>query len=1125
MPVLEQVAEAIADGLPVAWSTHEKAALDDAERARLTELRLVSGIAGFHTTLHSSLRSSRPVDDRADRASPTEWGSLRVDALLGRGAHGDVYRAFDRRLDRAVALKLIRRDEPQGDERGAAVVEEGQLQAKVRHPGVVTIYGADRIDGRVGLWMELVEGGTLETELRRRGPLPSEEVARIGGELCESLGAVHEAGLLHRDVKTQNVMRDVDGHLVLGDFGTGQPLTDSAPALDAQPDGPIAGTPLYLAPELFEGRPATPQSDIYSLGVLLYHLATGSYPVGGRTVAELRAAHRAGRSVSLGEQRPDVPVHLEQAITHAVDPDARRRPTSVAELQDELAEGMTLAERLAQGPMSLSEALPLALQVAEVLEAVHARGVAHGHLTPSRVKVLEDGSVTLLGSGAGEGDAGDAAYLSPEQRGGELPDTPADVWAFGCLFYEMLTGSPAVGGQTSDAPTPPANPDHLPGELPPAGHRLLRRCLDRDSTQRLRDVPEALRLIAEELDPAKAMEAPASRPRLLPWVAAVLVVTAVAIGTAVWSLGGSPSVSGTDAFTVVLPPGVTLPSNQRIVAAISPDGRDLVYVGQRDGSSQLYRRPLASIDAVPMGDTEGAHSPFFSPDGAWVGFIVGDTLKKVALSGGASVRIATLPPVASFVVGAAWGGDDTIWLGNISTGLYRVPAGGGVATMVTTPGETTEGGYGHYAAQALPSQEALLLSVSLGDQARTSAALYPGRAALATYEPNVGELRILTEGARPWFSPTGHIVFSGVGAGNRLWAMPFDADRLEVTGERVQVMEGVRVTPNGTTLAYLGRDGTLVYVPASTSADDLRLVWVDQEGREEPLAGAPPRAYRAPRLSPDGTRLAVEVAEGDNVDIWIHDLERGTQFRLTRDPGPDLWPVFTPDSQRVVFTSDRGGTPLELFWMAADGSGPAVPLSTDPLAAGAASSWSKDGKSLLFSGIERGGSSPRNYDIGVVSLEQERSVQVLFARPYAELFPSVSPDGRRVAYASDESRPGQFEIYVSRFPDVENGRRLASTAGGYQAAWSGDGSALFYRVTTGAMMSVGFDPKLDLALARPQLLFEGKDYFAAITGRQWDVGADGRFLMIKGGGPEGPLREINVIRNWAATLEERVPVP
>ncbi len=324
-PNLTDLAAAVADGATLDWIEIERDAPDDRTRALVARLRAISDIARLHGTLDAGTGDVRIARASGAADAPAAWGPLRIVEKIGSGRFGDVYRAFDPGLDRDVALKLIR--EPavsaadDGHETSAAlVIEEGRLAARVRHPNVVTIYGAQRIDGRTGLWMELVHGRTLEAELQERGPFPAHEVAAIGRELCLALAAVHDAGLVHRDVKTTNVMRETGGRIVLGDFGTGQELDDP----ETERVG-LAGTPSFLAPEIFDHRPATPRSDLYSLGVVLFRLAANRHPVEGRSLADIRQAHAAGRRVPLRALRSDLPRSLAGAIDRALASDPARR--------------------------------------------------------------------------------------------------------------------------------------------------------------------------------------------------------------------------------------------------------------------------------------------------------------------------------------------------------------------------------------------------------------------------------------------------------------------------------------------------------------------------------------------------------------------------------------------------------------------------------------------------------------------------------------------------------------------------------------------------------------------------------------------------------------------------------
>ena len=655
----------------------------------------------------------------------------------------------------------------------------------------------------------------------------------------------------------------------------------------------------------------------------------------------------------------------------------------------ELIEGPTLADRISQGPIPIDEALSIAKQIAEALEAAHEQGVIHRDLKPANIKVKDDGTVKVLDFGlakalAGEGQGpvlsqsptmtatvggtregvilGTAAYMSPEQARGKPLDKRTDIWSFGCVLYEILTGRRAFGGDTlSDTIAnvldrqPPW--EALPAGTPPAVRKLLRRCLDKDPRERLRDIGDArveLREavsspVGEPVGVSPAQVPPAAWQRALPWVAGGAVGGMVA-GFAGWHLRPVPAALARDVLAVTLPVGVSQPTTEGHALALSPNGRDLVYVGERDGTIQLYHRPLDQVDTVPIADTAGARSPFFSYDGAWLGFRVGTTLKKVRLEGGAPLTICTLPPYSG---GFRWSADDTIWFGSGTGGLHQVAAGGGTPQQVTTPDPVNTGVMGHARPQLLPQGRGILYEAFRGQVVSPS---------VAVYLPETREHRTLvTRGVRPWFASSGHVVFArrsllAADTGRTtLWAFPFDVDQSTQPRGPVLVREGVRANPDGYPQAALGMDGTLVYVPAGGRTDQRPLVWVDPDGHEEPIDYAA-RAYRRPRLSPDGRRVAVEVAEGDVSDIWVLDLVRGTEQPITFDPAPDYGPVWTPDGRRIVFTSDRGGQ-SELFWTTADGTGQVELLHSEPARGLFPSSWSPDGATVMLTELDISGST------------------------------------------------------------------------------------------------------------------------------------------------------------------------
>ena len=800
----------------------------------------------------------------------------------------------------------------------------------------------------------------------------------------------------------------------------------------------------------------------------------------------------------------------------------------------ELVEGPTLADRIKQGPIALDEALPIAKQIAEALEAAHEAGVIHRDLKPANIKVRDDGTVKVLDFGLAKaldpsptGDPsqsptltaaatqmgvimGTAAYMSPEQAAGKPVDKRGDIWAFGVVLFEMLTGQRLFTGETVS---------HVLGAvlqvepkwdtLPPSTslRRLLRRCLEKERKHRLRDVGDAVAELDEALaaSPTDGLDVDVASRRpdwrhALPLVAVTALVVGMATGLVGWSLRPDPGPPSLVRLTVTLPVSDELSFfGSRPGAAISADGETLVYTATRDGVRQIYRRPLNQLDATPIPRTEGAGSPFLSPDGEWLGFEVDDELKRVSLAGG---PLATLYDGPLQPTDASWGTNDTIVFGVNTDGnpIIGVPATGGVSEPVTT---LEEGELDHRHPALLPGGTALLFTVasqSAGDR-------------IAVQLLNSAERRFLLEGSGPRYISSGHMVFA---RDNALWAVPFDADQLEVTGAPVPVLEGVEII-SGFGQFSAAQNGSLIYIPADETVDPRQLVWVDRGGNEELLA-AEPRPYRAVRLSPDGRRVVAEVSEPDNVDLVVYDLARNTPTRLTSDPTLDIFPVWTPDGTRIVFASTRNGV-RNLYWKAADGSGAVERLSTD-ISNQFPSSFSPDGQTLLFAAFRD------TFDIATLSMDGDQTVDWLLEGDYHELSPEVSPDGRWLAYSSSES--GQGEVYVRRFPNVDEERWQVSADGGVFPMWGPDGRELFYVQGTNALMAVSVDTDTNFNPGNAALVFEGP-YRGGPSGgaraRPYDISPDGRrFLMIKETTDSPDLSQLIVVLNWHEELKRLVPV-
>ncbi len=815
----------------------------------------------------------------------------------------------------------------------------------------------------------------------------------------------------------------------------------------------------------------------------------------------------------------------------------------------ELVEGPTLADVIQQSTgagIPLADALPIASQIVDALEAAHERRIIHRDLKPANVKVKPDGIVKVLdfglakaldpASGSAAADPsqsptltaaatrmgvilGTAAYMSPEQAKGRVVDKQADIWAFGVVLYEMLTGKRAFdGADVSETlalvlmkePEWPA----LPGSTPAPLRRLLRRCLAKDSKERLHDIADARLEIKEALTaPAEATieRAPIGRRagwrESVPQVLAALLVGSLVTGLAVRSFT-RPAPPRPARFVVTPPatePFTTNPSGANL--AISPDGRRIAYLTTVDGTGQLAVRAIDQLDARVIPGTDGAFEPFFSPDGSSVGFFTSlprPSLRKVQLVDGVVRTVAE--GVNALPVGGSWGPDDTIVIAIAGDdgGLYSVPAAGGEPRLLLAP-DPDKGERQLRWPEILPRGEAIVFTILTGgaiDEAR-----------IEVLVPETGEQKLLVDGgSHAHYVPTGHLVYGQVGT---LLAVPFDLDRLEVTGDPVPVQEDVMTKSGGAANFAVSGDGSLIYVPGSgTAAPEATLVWVDREGRATPVTEDRGR-WVYPRVAPDGTRVAVTEGPAGSEDVWILDTERGTRTRLTVDEARDLIPVWAPDGTRVAFRSERGGGG-NLYWKQADGSSEAqLLLTSDVLKSPTA--WSPDGQVLLF--YEVGG--PR--DIFTLPLDGDRTPSPWRVTTFDEHGATFSPDGRWIVYASDES--GRDEVYVQPYPGPGE-RTTVSTTGGDEPVWSGDGREIFYR-NGDEMMVVDVETQPTFTAGRPTVLFEGR--YLPMPGnsgsRNYDVAPDGQRLVMVQGEESSTLSEFHVVLNWFEELTQLVPTP
>ena len=792
----------------------------------------------------------------------------------------------------------------------------------------------------------------------------------------------------------------------------------------------------------------------------------------------------------------------------------------------ELVDGDDLAVHIARGPLPLVEALPIARQIAAALEAAHELGIVHRDLKPANIKVRADGTVKVLDFGLAKALGpdgattaseamnsptltaratqmgvvlGTAAYMAPEQAKGRSVDKRADIWAFGAVLFEMLTGARAFKGDDvsdtlasvlKDAPSL----DALPASTPPALRRLIERCLERDVKIRLRDIGEARIMLDGGLiaspagDPRGAQSTQAAQPGARwRWLALGGTAGALIVALASWAWIATRPATAVQAvrFSVSLPaPPPAYSSGGHL--AISPDGRRIVLALVDSGGRRLYSRAIDQVEMVPIRGTEVATSPFFSPDGQWVAFFADGKLKKVPIEGGAPVPISDVAGVSG-----AWGVNDQIVLQpTLRSGLLRVSANGGRPEPLTT---LTGDELGHTLPQWLPDGKTVIFSVIAGSSDKI-VAVKIGTTEHRTIVQNALLGRYVDSGYLTYFDETSNI----------LMAVPFSSTALQTTGPPVRIAEGIGRSVPATLVDYdASRSGTVVYIPGGDTSRT-SFAWVNRDGTTHPLP-IKPQAFEQPRLSADGKRMVARQS-GDETDVWGFDLIRGTSWRLTFDPTESETPLWMPDGARILFAGTRPGKPRTVFWKAADGGSADTPIATvDALIH--LTSLSPNGREIALTQFPSGPG-----DIMILTLGDKAS-ETPVLRPFLKTsfneFGAVfSPDGHWIAYTSNEGSVDQ--VFVQAYPGP-GGKWQVSIDGGSEPVWAKNGRELFFR-NGDKMMSVPVTVAPTFIPGAPVLLFEARFEHAHRGDADYDVSADGRFLMIKAD-QQATARAANVMIN------------
>jgi len=812
-------------------------------------------------------------------------------------------------------------------------------------------------------------------------------------------------------------------------------------------------------------------------------------------------------------------------------------------------EGETLADRLERfkdRPLQVNEGLQIAVQIADALDRAHRAGIIHRDIKPANVFLVRRGGATaptvakLLDFGLAKAAAppvaanvslapttpaaltaqgtivGTFQYMAPEQIEGAEADVRTDIFAFGCVLYEMLAGRKAFEGKTTAGVMAAILKDHpplasaSPALSNPALEFVVRRCLAKNPDDRWQSAGDLKMQLAWILESgpqsaiAAAPSAPAPTRKTLPWAIAGLAVAAAMLGGAIL-LRSQPQAPRTARLSMSVAPADSLNGS----VAVSPDGTRIAFEAVGGGKVQLYVRRIDDATATAI-YTGGVSSLAFSPDGQWIAFGDDTRLKKIAVGGGAPVDVCAIGRGGAH--GIAWISNDTIVFssdsstGDRTTAIRRVSANGGESSSVTEA-DAAAGEGAHSWPVAVPGGQAVLFA----SQNRTSPTWSDADVGLVSLDTGRRRVVVPRGGIPIRVLPSGHLLLRRRGT---VFAVPFDPSRGEIRGSQIGVVEDVRFELQlGIAVVDVSDTGLLVFAQGLFGDQERSLVLVGPNGAT--AAGTiGSRAYYDPRVSPNGQRIAVEVADASD-DIWVGDLQRGTMTRLTFDADEDETPVWSPDGKWIAYSSSKPGQPRTVFRKAADGSGVEETVWTSAEHSHV-EDWSRDGRTILVS-VDAGGT---HNDIWAVPLDGATKARPLIQTKFAESNARLSPDGRWIAYQSDES--GRDEVYVQRFPSLDS-KAQVSTEGGREPVWSRDGRALFYRGVRG-VMEVPVSAGEMVQLGTPKAL--GEDVYTHKGGPHtgYDATEDGRLVFARDGQQQAATKYLAVIDNWFPELLRRVPV-